>query len=442
MKRSFISIVLTACLMLLSGCNVISTDVDDLLRPPQLTAEQSDIHNALVSAIGSGRTIKLKYPKRGDYLSAFVMYDLDNDGQQEALVFYEDANTEYGTRINILDNDGSGWVSCFDYPGNGSGVDQIQFVNISGQEGCDILIGWEYPNQELKTVNLYHFKDGRLNTLFSNTYSELVVANLTGGKYSDMVLLESNSSARPVDAKLVSLLEDDTIGIVGMEYRMTNAFVSYALVQSGKLADGKTAVFADGYLDGETLCTDVLYYDKEAGALTSLLLYDQDDYTEKTVRNLQITCRDIDGDKVMEIPMPEPLPGYDAVLGEDTMYLVNYSAVDTRGIRRFTSVAINLDAGYMVEFPSQWRDKVTITQQDKSNEWHFWVFDGSLSQMRGELLRIKVYSTRDYHDKFDNQTYRIIGTKGNFEYYAYIPPNGEEEYAITYEQLEEMFSLL
>ena len=68
--------------MLLSGCNVISTDVDDLLRPPQLTAEQSDIHNALVSAIGSGRTIKLKYPKRGDYLSAFVMYDLDNDGQQ------------------------------------------------------------------------------------------------------------------------------------------------------------------------------------------------------------------------------------------------------------------------------------------------------------------------------------------------------------------------
>ena len=96
----------------------------------------------------------------------------------------------------------------------------------------------------------------------------------------------------------------------------------------------------------------------------------------------------------------------------------------------------------MLEFPDSWQDKVTITKQDKSNEWHFWIYDGSLSQMRGELLRIKVYSTKDYHDKFDTDTYRIIKTRGNFEYFAYIPPNMDEEYAITYEQLETMFSLL
>lgn len=442
MKKSSVLFLLCLALTVLPGCSIVSPNIDDLLRPPQLTAEQSEIHNALQLALGGGRTVELKYPKRGDYLSAFVMYDLDNDGQKEALAFYEDANTEYGTRINILDNDGTGWVSCFDYPGNGSGVDQIQFVNISGQEGCDILIGWEYPNQELKTVNLYHYKDGRLLNLFSNTYSELVVANLTGGKYNDMVLLEANSSARPVDAKLVSLLEDDTIGVVGLEYRLTNAFTSYVQVQSGLMADGRTAVFADGYLDNETLCTDVLYYDRQTGLLTSRLLYDQDDYTEKTVRTLPITCRDIDGDSIVEVPMPELLPGYEVEQGEEAMYLINYSALGTEEIHSFIPVVMNLDVGYMLKFPSKWRDKVTITKQDKSNEWHFWVFDGSLSQMRNELLRIKVYSTRDYHDKFDTQTYQIIETKDNFEYFAYIPADSDSEYAITYEQLEEMFSLL
>ena len=154
MNRISVSIFLTVLLTVLPGCDTISTDINSLLRPPQLTAEQSEIHNALDSVIGSGRTLQLKYPKRGDYLSAFVMYDLDADGQDEALVFYEDANTEYGTRINILDNEGSGWHSVLDYPGNGSSVDQIRFVDVSGGEGCDILIGWEHTSQELRTVDL------------------------------------------------------------------------------------------------------------------------------------------------------------------------------------------------------------------------------------------------------------------------------------------------
>lgn len=441
MNRSTLSIVLSALLMVLPGCSSFSTDIDDLLRPPQLTAEQSEIHSALDSVIGSGRTIQLKYPKRGDYLSAFVMYDLDFDGQDEALVFYEDANTEYGTRINILDNDG-GWHSVLDYPGNGSSVDQIRFVDVSGGEGCDILIGWEYAGQELRTVDLYHYRNNTLETLFSNTYSELVVTNMDGKGRDDIVMLEANASARPVDAKMATLLEDGTVGTVGVEYRMTNAFVAYEQVTSGLTADGHCAVYADGWLDDTTLCTDVLYYNEELGGLTSMLQYDLDDYTERTVRNLQITTRDIDYDGVPEIPMPEPLPGYETYSAEDAMYLVNYSAVDSEGILRYTSAVVNLDDGYMVKFPVKWRDKVTVTKQDKSNEWHFWVYDGSLGQMRDELLRIKVYSTRDYHDQFDTETYRIIGTKGNFEYFAYIPEDAEEENSITYEQLEKMFSLL
>jgi len=441
MNRSF-SILLSVLLMVLPGCSSFSTDIDDLLRPPQLTAEQSEIHSALDSVIGSGRTIQLKYPKRGDYLSAFVMYDLDDDGQNEALVFYEDANTEYGTRINILDNEGSGWHSVVDYPGNGSAVDQIRFVEVSGKEGCDILIGWEYSNQELRTVDLYHYYDHTLENLFSNTYSELVVTDMDGEGFQDIVMLEANSSARPVDAKMATLLDDGTVGTTGVEYRMTNSFVSYAQVVSGLTADGKMAVYADGWLDDETLCTDVLYYNEEQGGLASLLQYDLDDYTERTIRNLEVTTRDIDYDGVPEIPMPEPLPGYETASGEDAMVLINFSAVDSEGILRYTSAALNPDAGYMVKFPVRWRDKITITKQDKSNEWHFWVFDGSLSQMRDELLRIKVYSTRDYHDQFDTETYKIIGTKGNFEYFAYIPENTDTEYSITYEQLARMFSLL
>lgn len=86
---------------------------------------------------------------------------------------------------------------------------------------------------------------------------------------------------------------------------------------------------------------------------------------------------------------------------------------------------------------------MTVTREDKSNEWRFWVYNGSLSQLREELLRIKVYSSKDYHDKFDADTYRIIQTKGNSEYFAYIPPGTESgELTITYTDLEKMFVFL
>lgn len=448
-KRGLLTLFSILFLFALPGCGDITLEsflqpgIDELLHPPKLTPEQTEISNALEAAVGTGRAEKLKYPRRGEYLSAFVMYDLDDDGTEEALVFYDDPNNiEYQTQICILDNDGSGWRALQTYPGNGTAVDQIQFVDISGQGGCDILIGWERTNQELKTVNLYHFQNGQMKSLFSNTYSELLVTRLTGGRHDDLLLLEASSQAKPVDAKLASLLpEEKTVDIVGEEYRMTNAFTSYQEVQYGLLADRTPAVFIDGSISGDLYCTDVLYFDREQGKLTSRLIYDVDDHSESTIRTMALTCQDIDKDGIMDVPMPEPLPGYENAQ-EEALYLVNYNCLDHNGISRVAPVAVNLEAGYMVRFPMSWRDKVTITQEDKSGEWRFWLYNGSLSQLREELLRIKVYSSKDYHDKFDADTYRIIRTKGNFEYYAYIPPEtAGEEFVITYAQLEEMFLL-
>ena len=76
----------TAAVMLLSGCT-FSTSIDGLLSPPKLSLEQEQIYDALRRAAGS--SISLKYPKTGGYLSAFIVSDIDGDGEDEALVFYE-----------------------------------------------------------------------------------------------------------------------------------------------------------------------------------------------------------------------------------------------------------------------------------------------------------------------------------------------------------------
>ena len=87
---------------LLTGCSFGAT-VDSLLVPPSLSQEQEQIYQALQNA--AGKDIKLQYPKTGDYLSAFILSDLDGDNAEEALVFYEKTGisaAENNLRINVL----------------------------------------------------------------------------------------------------------------------------------------------------------------------------------------------------------------------------------------------------------------------------------------------------------------------------------------------------
>ena len=93
----------------LSGCT-FGSSIDNLMAPPKLSVEQEQIYSALTDATGT--SISLKYPKSGKYLSAFIIEDIDGDGGNEALVFYErnGLGVEENTlRINVLDQDDGNW---------------------------------------------------------------------------------------------------------------------------------------------------------------------------------------------------------------------------------------------------------------------------------------------------------------------------------------------
>ena len=84
----------------LTGCQAT---IENLLTAPKLTQEQSEIYQALINS--SGSSIKLKYPRGGEYRSAFVLQDIDSDGTQEALVFYESQSVQSGESALPVETD-------------------------------------------------------------------------------------------------------------------------------------------------------------------------------------------------------------------------------------------------------------------------------------------------------------------------------------------------
>ena len=96
--------VVMAVIVLFTSCKGPILDVGNLLTPPVFFSEQNKIIDALKSSVGN--EIELEYPSGGDYRSAFILYDIDKDGSNEAIVFYRLVKPDMlqnMVHINLLD---------------------------------------------------------------------------------------------------------------------------------------------------------------------------------------------------------------------------------------------------------------------------------------------------------------------------------------------------
>lgn len=114
---------LTAALAL---CGCSGASIENLLTAPKLTQEQSKIYQALINSTGS--SVRLKYPRGGEFRSAFVLQNIDDEPGDEALVFYESQSVQSGEsalRLKVLDQYDGEWQAVYDLACVGSEVDSI-----------------------------------------------------------------------------------------------------------------------------------------------------------------------------------------------------------------------------------------------------------------------------------------------------------------------------
>ena len=150
--------------LFLGGCG-FSAGIDTMMKPPKLNVEQEQIYSALTERIGS--KVSLKYPKSGDYLSAFIISDIDEEPTNEAIVFYErtglTTTDEPSLRINILDQRKNGWESVYDYAvADGSEIEKVMISKLGSSDKFNIIVGYSTINQSEKKVGVYQYEDGVL----------------------------------------------------------------------------------------------------------------------------------------------------------------------------------------------------------------------------------------------------------------------------------------
>lgn len=423
----------------LSACST-GFSVDNLLMPPKLDEQQNEIYQALISSTGSG--ISLKYPKSGDYRSAFVVRNIDGEEGDEAMVFYASDSVqtgESGLRMKVLDQYDGKWQAVYDIACMGSEVESLSFTSIGEGENIDIVVRYSMLNQTEKAFSVLSYSDGIVNELYNSFYSSLEVMDLNVDGYNELITI--------VPDKVTGISTAYMFGRSGGKLKrlsqaeLAGAHADILRVTTGTLDSGISALYVDYSRGQGQYGTDVIYcsgnmlVSPDSGVISRF----SNDYTA------DLYCTDIDGDGFMEIPSMTPLPGYETLAKSEQLCAVQWYNIRFHSIMQEHYGYYSSKYSFALMFPNRWYGIVTAVPNLLNNEIIFIGYDadkGLVVDESTELMRIKIVDKGDSDAQRAVTGMTLIGANADNLYYCYqADGNDTGKLALSMSELQDSFIL-
>ena len=433
---------ISACTVL-SGCSGINFGVDTLLAAPKLTEEQTQIHQALIAAVGNN--ITLKYPKNGANRSAYVIANIDNESGDEALVFYEytgDA-AEDGLRVNLLDKDENGrWISVKEIAGAGTEVDKVILTKMGNDSRTNILVGYQTLSGDEKTLEIYSYRSGDLARIGTTSYSVLETLDINNDGSNELVAIRrmTNSETGQVTSKAALLQMDGEEVVMQQSIDMCDNVTSYAKAKVGRLSDGRRVLCTDCLNAEGNLHTELVYYRYQA--LQNPMALRSEKLLPICTRPAGYYSADVDGDGVIEIPSTKPMLGYENVVAEEQLLMTSWMQYkDFYELEEKFSGYYAVSDGYAMMFPGRWADKVTVKKDSSTGETVFYKYGGDINADMTELMRVAV-AAKQQSQSYIYDGYEVVTSAGQLDYLVKLPTNKREQLILTIDEVENNFYVI
>ncbi len=411
MKHFLLCAVSLLTALCLCGCSV-GVNVDTLLTPPKLSSEQEQIYQALKDATGSG--ISLKYPKSGSYLSAFIIANIDEDEEEEAIVFYEKSGvpaSDAGLRINVLDCIDGQWLSVCDRSAEGSEIEKVIISRLGDNSRMNIIVGYSTANQSEKYVSVYSYSNSYLELTFSRSYAVLDISTPPGDKNPDLLLL---GAATPTEQAFAAVYRLDEEGIYHeYKYRFNDSYTDYNQLIYGTSEDGKGLLYVDAASGTSELRTEILCMDQDK--LVNQLERCGKSVSE-TARRMGLSSMDIDGDGIPEIPVQSVFLGYEDAAESEQILETRWLMMEDDILYTEHYSYYNVNEGYAFLLPRSWVGRVTVVKDTAANSLKICQYDGEWNEDMPVLLHICIVNDESEMKALLADGYQLLHTKGNARY--------------------------
>lgn len=382
MQRKGMFLILIILSLLLTGCSLTGQNISAMLTPPAMSSGREALSQAINSAIGEG--YELVYPQAGSYRTGIISVDLTGDGEKEALCFYRPNGKKEKLCFLVMENRADGWTKLAKGESEAESVGRVAFGDLSGDGLSEIVVGWQYLGDTDGSYDVYTINGGKAKSYYSGLYTRFVILD---GAPQRLVVISRNTATKSVTASLVGFTNNaiSLINAVPM-YDRTTDFLS---VLTGKTDQGRSAVYVDGQLESGQCVTEVLALN-EYGRLTNELLTQLND---STWRQTAVTCRDVNNDGILEIPVEEDLPSYYRNGLEENLHLIRWQSYNGKSLTDVAASFVDMTEKFMLDFPADWNGKVTVERgSGYDRSFVFKTYKGE------ELFILRTFSLGEYTD--------------------------------------------
>lgn len=365
-KRVKLMLLLALVVALLCGC---MQTVDEMYRLPK----RSDTYNDLQSAIDSAMS-GLTYcaPLAGENQQTVQMADLDGDGIQEYLLFAK-STAEKPLRILVFRNVDDTFVNTDVVECNGSAFDQIEYVDMDGQGGVEMVVGRQLSNQIIRSASVYSFADGELMQQVSVNYTKFLTTDFDGDNISELFLLRPGTTETDNGVAEVYCMKSGTMERYN-EVSMSGSVDKLKRIITGKLNGGRTAVFVASAVDDSSLITDV--FALEEGLLKNVSFSNDCGTAVQTMRNYYVYADDIDGDTEVELPHLITMKPLEDQTQVDSQQLICWYSMTPSGteVNKLYTYH-NFLGGWYMQLDDSWAKRLAV--RSTGNVYEFFVWDES-----------------------------------------------------------------
>ena len=178
--------------------------------------------------------------------------------------------------------------------------------------------------------------------------------------------------------------------------------VSDAPKQTRNIQLNKNGIVIECVRSDNTICTQLVYYDKTIDQLIDPLTVANSSgtLTNITVRTDAVYSKDINGDGVIDIPVVTQMMAAVDEKGANVCALTsweNYSA-STNKMKTVLNTVVNIKDGYYFILPDKWNGNVTARTDVETRELTFYIWNSKTSSSGDKLLTIYRMAEQQWKD--------------------------------------------
>ncbi|WP_213617549.1 hypothetical protein [Paenibacillus sp. J22TS3] len=342
------------CLAVLSGCDLI-TDPKLLMKPPELLSSQQSLR----SAVDAYTPQEMRLQTRdGNSISSIQTADLNNDGNLEAVVFFESLKGDRNAQGMILEEEGNAWVVKQKFEAAGKNLLSLEYkdLNHDGKKEIIATFGVVDPTDP-NTLAVYAYNGGQVEKILQAPYTIYLLDDLNNDDLVELttVAFKQNNYNTVTCYQIKANNQVEPLG----HLELGNSINGYLNAIAGKVTKNKHGIILDAsYLTHSAYSTLIVLNDNK---LVNVI--DQDD----NLNDMPIRSSDVNDDDILEMGRLRVPSGWEKVILDKPPRFLDYyqwdetaPSEDLKNMKLIKEQYLDPEGRFVFNFPDDLKNKITL----------------------------------------------------------------------------------